>query len=169
MRNIFSVLLVTFLLSTTVLAQDWSKSRILVQPGVAAGVIKLGEPVPDNAVKLYGKPNFYTDPKPGVEGKDSGHVVYGRALDLKLRKGLLVKLNDGVDERNVYSVFLRRVRAYTSAGAYFGMDFKKVQKLYPKAKKGEDAETGFATLTIPGLVFVFENNHLAEMIVVPNK
>lgn len=150
-----------------VLAQDWSKARILVQPGVAAGDIKLGEPVPANADQLYGKANFYTDPEPGVAGKDSGRIVYGRALGLQLRKGLLVKLNDGVSDRNVYSVYLRRVRAYTSGGAYFGMSLKKVQSLYPKAQKGKDALTGLPTLTIPGLVFVFDNHHLSEMIVVP--
>lgn len=167
MKNTISILLVTLLMSATVLAQDWSKTRILVQPGQSAGAFKLGEPVPSNADDLYGKANFYTDPDPGVNGKDSGSVVYGRALGLQLRQGMLVKLNDGVNDRNVYSIYVRRVRAYTSQGAYFGMTLQKVAKLYPNATKGKDALTGSPTLTIPGLVFVFENQHLAEMVVVP--
>lgn len=161
-----TTILVTFLLIAPTLAQDWTKTtKILIQPGKAAGAIELGKPVPANASSLYGKPTSRTEPSPGADGQDTGSLVYGSTAGYEIRAGLLVKLNDGKGDQNVYSVYVSGVRAYTAQGATLGQSYKKARAIYPQAEEGNDAMSGDQTLQIPGLTMIFANGIMVGMAV----
>lgn len=149
------------------LAQDWTAAKLLVQPGRAAGAVVLGRPIPSNITSKYGSPASPTAPSPGAEGKDTGSVVFGTTNGFQIKKGLLVKLNDGHGDNNVYSIYVRGLRAYTPEGAVMGMTRLKAMSVYPGAQVAIDAMTGEQTLTIPGLTMVFANERLVEMVVSP--
>ena len=150
------------------LAQDWTTAtKLLVQPGKAAGAIVLGQPLPANVTSLYGQPSTRSEPSPGSDGKDTGSVVFGSTSGFELKTGLLVKLNDGLGDDNVYTVFLRGVRAYTADGATMGISLAKARSLYPSGQVGVDEMTELKTLQIPGLVMLFSNDRLVEMVVRP--
>ena len=163
-----TTLFITLLLAASALAQDWTKSsKILVQPGKAAGAIELGKPVSANAASLYGPPTSHTKPSPGADGQDTGSVVFGSSAGYEIKAGLLVKLNDGKGDNNVYAIYARGVRAYTAQGATIGQSFEKTRAIYPQAKEGNDAMGGDQTLQIPGLTMIFANGVLVEMVVRP--
>ncbi len=149
------------------MANDWTtNSKVLIQPGKAAGALRLGQPVPAEAAKLYGAPVSRTEPEPGAKGKDTGSLVYGHSAEFEIKNGMLVKLNDGKGDQNVYVVYVRGIRAYTAEGATLGMTMAKARKVYPSAKTGTDDLTGGPKLSIPGLTMVFsQSDKMVEMVV----
>jgi hypothetical protein len=153
-------------LSLPAAAQDWTTStKILVKPGLSVGSIVLGRPLPDNVASLYGTPTSTSEPLPGADGMDTGSVVFGSTDGFELRRGLLVKLNDGNGDQNVYSIYAKGVRAYTAEGVTAGMSMARARAIYPQASQGIDDMTGEPTLRIPGLLMLFANDRLTEMVV----
>lgn len=154
-------------LSAPAWANDWTTtSKVLIQPGKAAGAVLLGRPVPAEANRLYGAPASRTEPEPGAKGKDTGSLVFGHSTEFEVKNGMLVKLNDGKGDQNVYVIYLRGLRAYTAEGATLGMTMAKARKVYPAAKVGIDELSGGQTLAIPGLTMVFsQSGKMLEMVV----
>lgn len=147
-------------------AQEWTRTtRLLVVPGQSVGVIYLGQPLPAEASSLYGAPTSYSEPTPGPEGQDTGSVVFGKTAGFDLTRGLLVKLNDGRSDSNVYSIIAADVRAYTAEGVTMGMSQARAKRIYPQAARGTDEMSGLPTLSVPGLTMVFANDRLVEMAV----
>ena len=51
------LLLLTLILVVPGLAQDWSKTRLEVLPGIGIGAVKLGQPIPKESLKYLGEPS----------------------------------------------------------------------------------------------------------------
>ncbi|MGE0492392.1 MAG: hypothetical protein AB7S38_24475 [Vulcanimicrobiota bacterium] len=153
-----------FVLLVLLASPAWPEGRILLVPGERAGLIELGKPIPRQAYATYGQPSSRTEPGEEV---DTGSVVFGESSDFHLSKGMLVKLNDGHERHNVFSVYVTGLRAYTPAGVYLGTRRAEVKARYPEAVEEEDALTGERNLRIPGMLFSFSDDDLVEMVVLP--
>lgn len=159
--------LIILLLSLPLAAQEWTTStKFPIVAGRSAGAIVLGQPVPANASQLYGAPTSRSEPVAGPDGRDTGSVVYGSTAGFEIKKGFLIKLNDGRGDNNVYAIYVRGVRAFTPEGATFGISLAKAQAIYPQGKAGTDELSGGRNLAIPGLTMVFnQKDRLIEMVV----
>lgn len=168
MKTSLMLALLLSLLVVPGLAQDWTtSSKIAVVPGRSVGVITLGKPLPSDASALYGQPTSRVEPVAGPDGRDTGSVVFGSTTGFEIKKGMLVKLNDGRSDNNVYAIYVRGVRAFTPQGATLGINMAKARAIYPQGVVGNDEMSGDATLKIPGLTMVFARDRLVEMAVRP--
>lgn len=165
-RSLFLLWVALLFTSLPLHAQSWVRdTRIEVHPGRSAGAIVLGQPVSAQAQALYGPAASFTEPSPGPDGQDTGSLVFGSSDGFELRQGILVKLNDGRGDQNVNSIFLRGVRAATPQGVTMGVSLAKARRLCPGGQVGVDEMSGATTLQIPGLLMLFYDDRLAEMVV----
>src|SRR5690606_26195641 len=98
-------------------AQLWKKTRIEVKPGVSLGPIEVGKPLSSTATKYLGKPG--REQTPGSE-PGSGYLLFGSGDSRDLRQGILIRLHDGKDPKNVHSVQVKGLRAATREGVFLG-------------------------------------------------
>jgi hypothetical protein len=137
-----------------------SSSQYLIVPGKSVGPIVLGKPIPDSAYKMLGRPTSVSPPSPGSDGLDTGSVYWENKL--------IVKLNDGKGDNNVFQVFVISPRFSTSKGIRRGSTFSQVRKAYPSGKKGQAMDSDFAW-EIPGMSMNITNNKVDGIGVHPFK
>jgi len=162
--------LVTLALTLPALAAgNWRQARLVVVPGRQAGPIRLGQPLSPEVFRVLGRPSVQQAPEPGPEGMDTGNVSWGGEAATELWLGINAKLNDGRGDQNVFTVYLVGVRAITDRGVFIGCDLARARRAYPEARRGEPSEMdeGAVFLEVPGLVMVFREGRLAEMVVRP--
>lgn len=150
-------------------AGEWRTARLLVVPGRSAGPLRLGEPLSPEAFRVLGAATWQQAPEPGPDGMDTGSVTWGGEAQTELTHGVNVKLNDGKGDDNVFTVYLVAVRAITDRGAYLGCTLRRARQVYPEARLlGEEELRDYsAGLEIPGLVMLFHEGRLEEMVVLP--
>ena len=144
MRNPLNMIL-TLLFTIGFLAQvqaqelrdlPYQQAKLVVVPGVSAGPIELGKPMPGNIESLLGPPTKRTDRL----------VLWTQSTYLNFEEGVMAKLGpDG----QVESIFICTFGARTSGGAGIGDSSDAVRAAHPDAKyvqhRGADA------LEVPGL------------------
>jgi hypothetical protein len=123
----------------------------LIIPGVRAGHIEIGRPIPPALLKTLGKPTAYTKPSPGPEGRDTGNYYWEGYFN--------VKLNDGKGDDNVFQIFILNKKFSTAQGIRVGSSFAAVKKAYPKGKKGEGMDVDFRW-QVPGMAFDISENRV---------
>lgn len=157
-------LLLTLILVVPGLAQDWSKTRLEVLPGIGIGAVKLGQPIPKESLKYLGEPSRTQE---AGEEPGSGYVLWGQGNSRDFAKGLLVRLGEPGKKDVVTSTLIRGARVATDKGLYMGASVELLRKKYPEAQLDINPITGQAEWCIPGLVMRMKGDKVVEMAVEP--
>ena len=134
--------------------------RFVVVPGKSVGLIEIGKPISKKVMKLMGKPTRFTPPTSGKSGLDTGSYYWEGKL--------IVKINDGKGDMNVYQAFIISEKYYTTMGIRRGSDFSELKRCYPKGKKVEMMDMDFGW-EIPGMTFGIYNKKVSSMSISPLK
>jgi len=160
-------LLLALITVVPVLAQDWTKTRLEVLPGIGIGAVKLGQPVPkDQLTKSLGEPSRTQEPG---EEPGSGYLLWGQGNSRDFSKGLLVRLGGPGKKDVVTSALIRGARVATDKGLYMGASVALLRKKYPEAQLDINPITGQAEWCIPGLIMRIKGDKVVEMAVEPQK
>lgn len=143
-------------------AQLWRKSRVEVKAGSSVGPIFLGQPLGKATLKYMGKAS--QQEAPGEE-PGSGTLVFGSGDTRDLRKGFLVRLNDGVKPDNVFTVQVKGIRASTKEGIYLDGPANMILKRYPEAQKDINPFSRNPEFCMPGLTIRTKAGKVDEFLV----
>jgi hypothetical protein len=80
--------------------------------------------------------------------------------------GLVVKINDGRGDANVFSIYLTSSQYATSEGIRVGSSLSEAQAAFPSGVR-EDAFDGDFSWKVPGLSLTFVNGQVVEVSVYP--
>lgn len=137
-----------------------SSNRFLIVPGKSVGLIEMGKPISKKAMNLMGKPTNFTPPTTGKKGIDTGSYYW--------EDKLIIKINDGKNDLNVYQAFIISPKYYTTRGIRRGSTLAELKKAYPKGKKVELMDHDFGW-QIPGMTFGVYEKKVTSMSVHPLK
>ena len=166
-HQVMRILLLTMLVLTLpALAQDWSKTRLEVLPGIGIGAVKLGQPVPRESLKFLGEPSRTQE---AGEEPGSGYLLWGQGNTRDFSKGLLVRLGEPGKKDVVTSALIRGARVATDKGLYIGATVALLRKKYPEAQLDVNPITGQSEWCIPGLIMRLKGDKVVEMAVEPFK
>lgn len=135
-----------------------NSSRFLIVPGRSVGLIEIGKPISQKVKNLIGKPANFTPPTTGKSGLDTGSYYW--------EDKLIVKINDGKNDMNVYQVFVMSNKYYTARGIRLGSTLAQLKKAYPNGKKVEMMDHDFGW-QIPGMTFGVFKKKVTSMSVHP--
>ena len=137
-----------------------SSNRFLIVPGKSIGLIEIGKPISKKVMNLMGKPTNFTPPTTGKKGIDTGSYYW--------EDKLIIKINDGKNDLNVYQAFIISKKYYTTRGIRRGSTLAELKKAYPKGKKVEMMDHDFGW-QIPGMTFGVYEKKVSSMSVHPLK
>ncbi len=137
-----------------------SSNRFLIVPGKSIGLIEIGKPISKKVMNLMGKPTNFTPPTTGKKGIDTGSYYW--------EDKLIIKINDGKNDLNVYQAFIMSKKYYTTRGVRLGSTLAELKKAYPKGKKVEMMDHDFGW-QIPGMTFGVYEKKVSSMSVHPVK
>jgi hypothetical protein len=155
---------VLLLLSAPACAQLWPKTKVEVRPGEGVGPISLGKTVADISAKYLGKVQLQEAPGtlPG-----SGFALFGKGDSRDLKRGILLRLHDGVKPENIYAIQVKGLRAATREGIYLGGPAAQVPKRYPDAQKDLNPFNRQPEYVLPGLTIRTLKSKVEEFVIEP--
>lgn len=145
-------------------AQLWRKSKVDVKAGSSAGPIFLGQSLGKATLKYLGKAAQQEEATSEV---GSGTMVFGAGDSRDLRKGFLVRLNDGVKPENVYTIQVKGIRAATKEGVYLDGPAALILKKYPDAQQDINPFSRNPEFCVPGLTIRTRAGKVEEFLVEP--
>ncbi|MBX3166588.1 MAG: hypothetical protein KF760_04215 [Candidatus Eremiobacteraeota bacterium] len=157
---IFSAL--TACLAVPAGAQLWRKSKVEVKAGSSAGPVFLGQPLGKATLKYLGKVS--QQEAAGAE-VGSGTMLFGSGDSRDLRKGFLLRLNDGVKPENVYAIQVKGIRASTREGIYLDGPANMILKKYPDAQQDINPFSRNPEFCVPGLTIRTKAGKVEEFLV----
>jgi hypothetical protein len=126
--------------------------------GRKVGLIELGKPVPEAALDVYKTPDSFNQPSGGI---DSGSMLWSGKM--------LVKLHDGKNPNNVFSVYVMDPVFRTASGIGVGSAFDELKKLFPKGRREEDLLGMHAFLyALPGIIFGVNEDRVTSVMILTN-
>ncbi|MFP4497436.1 MAG: hypothetical protein ACLFQV_04430 [Vulcanimicrobiota bacterium] len=153
---ILLITILTLVISSAGFAED--TNDYLIVPAKRVGIFELGKPVPQAAFKTLGKPDKYVEPSPGGEGVDTGLYFW--------KAKLLVKLNDGVKDNNIFQIMIISPKYKTAKGIGRGSSFEDVKKAYPNGETIETMDSDFAW-NLPGIFFAIDGGKVSTLGISP--
>lgn len=113
-----------------------------IVPGKSAGEFVIGDPIPESSYKTLGKPSSFSDPQ---EYKDSGSCLWTGII--------LVKLNDGKDKNNIFTLYIYSPEFQTEKGIKVGDPASRVKELYPNGKEEPAMDNEYSWTCPDGISF----------------
>jgi hypothetical protein len=162
MKKLLAVGALLGLVLTSSEAQLWRKSKVEVKAGSSVGPIFLGQPLGPATLKYLGKASQKEE---ATEEPGSGTVVFGTGDSRDLKKGFLVRLNDGTKPDNVYTVQVKGIRAATREGVYLDGPANMILKKYPDAQQDINPFSRNPEFCVPGLTMRTRAGKVEEFLV----
>ena len=136
--------------------EGWRFEKLMVEPGVGVGPIKLGQNLSPEVFELLGEPTYKRPPERGQA--NSGMVRWGTPGHM-----VEVTQHNGHSPDVVTSVTVQGVRAITSRKVFLGSSQAKLTRAYPDAKEGLSEDFSTTVYKLPGIQFVLKQQRLVEM------
>ncbi|MGE0493151.1 MAG: hypothetical protein AB7S38_28325 [Vulcanimicrobiota bacterium] len=136
--------------------EGWRFEKLVVEPGLGVGPIKLGEKVSAEAYQLLGEPTYTRPPERGQA--NSGLVRWGTPGHM-----VEVTTHNGRAPDAVTSITVQGVRAITERKVFLGSSQAKLTRAYPDAKEGLSEDFSTTVYKLPGIQFVLKQQRLVEM------
>ncbi|MFN8612802.1 MAG: hypothetical protein U0931_35015 [Vulcanimicrobiota bacterium] len=156
------LLLLALVLAPPAQAQLWRKSKVEVKAGSSVGPIFIGQPLGKATLKYMGR---VSQQEEAGEEAGSGTMLFGTGDSRDLRKGFLVRLNDGSKADNVYSVQVKGIRAATKEGIYLDGPANLILKKYPDAQQDVNPFSRNPEFCVPGLTIRTKGGKVEEFLV----
>lgn len=145
-------------------AQLWRKSKVDVKAGSSAGPIFVGQPLGKATLKYLGKAS---QEEAATEEVGSGSMVFGSGDSRDLRKGFLLRMNDGTKPDNVYTIQVKGIRAATKEGVYLDGPASLITKKYPDAQQDINPFSRNPEYCVPGLTIRTKAGKVEEFLIEP--